>query len=482
MPPNDAIRLENFIPDTAGVRTRDGYGSHSTGVGTRVDSLMPYTGPGATVKLFAASSGGKIMDVTATSTATNTATATFSNGQFQHTMMGTPAGSYLVICNGADKPFKFDGSAWSTATITGCTAGSSTFIGIAQHQSRLWFIQKDTLDVWFLPSSSIGGAATRLSLGPYCKLGGFLQAMAVWTRDGGAGMDDQIAFITSKGEAVLYSGTDPTDSTLFAKVGTFRLPEPIGRRCVTQIGADNALVTSQGVVPFSSILPLSPGGSAKVAATEKISAAFQAAYQNGAAMFGWQSFENSRERLLVINVPTVENSITQQFVMNTLTGAWCKFTGINANCWATLGDQLFFGGVDGTVYRYAASTMDNGSLPITAYATTAFSILEVPNNKQFQMVRATINGPDGLSPGVGVHVDYDINNISVFGSSYTAGGTDWDTALWDTFDWAGGGNISRGWQTIGGIGSAVSLEMQVSTTDRVVLHSFDIMFEQGGYL
>jgi hypothetical protein len=126
--------------------------------------------------------------------------------------------------------------------------------------------------------------------------------------------------------------------------------------------------------------------------------------------------------------------------------------------------------------------MDNGSLPITAYATTAFSILEVPNNKQFQMVRATINGPDGLSPGVGVHIDYDTSNISVFGQSYTAGGTDWDTALWDTFGWAGGGNISRNWQTIGGIGSAVSLEMQVSTTDRVVLHSFDIMFEQGGYL
>src|SRR5512147_3304658 len=70
MPPTDAIRLENFIPDTQGVRTRDGYASHSTGVGTRVDSLMAYTSP-TTSTLFAASSSGKIYDVTATSTATN---------------------------------------------------------------------------------------------------------------------------------------------------------------------------------------------------------------------------------------------------------------------------------------------------------------------------------------------------------------------------------------------------------------------------
>ncbi len=481
MPPEDAIRLENAFPDFNGVRTRDGYNSHSTGVGTRVDSLMTYTGPTA-AKLFAASSGGKIMDVTATSTATNTCSTVFTNGQFQHTMMGTPAGAYLIVCNGADKPFKFDGSTWSTATITGCTAGSTSFIGVAQHQSRLWFIQKDTLDVWYLPSSSIGGAAQRLQLGPYCRLGGYLQAIATWTRDGGTGMDDQIAFITSKGEAVLYSGTDPTDSTLFAKVGTFQIPLPVGRRCVTNIGADIALVTNQGVVPFSSILPLSPGGAAKEAATQKISDAFQAAYLNGGTMFGWQTVENSREHMLIVNVPAVEHTTTYQFVMNTNTGAWCKFSGMNANCWSTLGDQLYFGGVNGTVYRYAASTMDAGSAAITAYITSAFTDLGAQNNKQFQMARATTSGPEGLVPGVGVHLDYDTSNITTASHSYTSSGTNWDEGDWDVFDWAGGTTISREWQTINGIGVAIAMETQIVTTDTVTLHAFDVMYEPGGYL
>ena len=98
MQPGDAIRLENAIPDTLGVRTRDGFDLHSVGVGTRVDSLMAYNSPTGS-KLFAASSGGKIMDVTATSTATNTCATTFSNGQFQHAMQGKEQETQIIACN-----------------------------------------------------------------------------------------------------------------------------------------------------------------------------------------------------------------------------------------------------------------------------------------------------------------------------------------------------------------------------------------------
>src|SRR5512139_358765 len=479
MEPSEAIRLENFIPDTAGVRTRNGYSSHATGVGTRVDSLMTYTSPTA-AKLFAASSTGTIYDVTAT--AAGTSSLILTNGQFSHVMMGTPAGAFLVVCNGTDKPYRYNGTAWATASITGCTAGSTTFVAVTQHQQRLFFIQKDTLDAWYLPVSSVAGAAQRIQLGPYCRLGGYLQAVASWTRDGGAGMDDQIVFLTSKGEAILYSGTDPTSTTLWAKVGTFRIPEPVGRRCVTSIGADLALITSQGVMPFSSILPLSPGGSAKVAATQNISAAFQEYYSNGSAFFGWQVIENSRERLLIINAPRTEFTTIDQLVMNTQTGAWCKFTGIPANCWATLGDKLFFGGTNGTVYRYGGSSLDAGTTPISAIATTAFQTLGSPATKQFQMARAFGVAPDGLVPGVGIHLDYATANITVINRAYQSVGTNWDSALWDSFQWAGGTVTTREWQSINGMGSAVALETQVTTSEEVRLNSIDVMFEVGGYL
>lgn len=481
MPPSDAVVLDNWIPAVTNVSTRKGYITYATGVGTRVDTLMPWSGPSSS-KLFAASSGGKIMECVSTSTATNTATATYSNGKFQQTMIGTPAGNYLFICNGADKPYTYDGTNWTTASITGCTAGSTTFVNVAIHQSRLWLAQLNTLDAWFLGVASIAGAATRLQLGPFCKRGGYLLAIASWTRDGGSGPDDILVFITSRGEAILYSGTDPTSANTFQLVGVFNTPIAIGKRCFTQVGADLALITSEGILPLSNILPLSPGGAGQVAATAKISGAYQAAYQNGSAMFGWQVIENAREQLLVVNVPTVENTTTVQFVMNTLNGSWCRFTGLPAQCWATLGDQLYFGGTDGKVYLYGASLADNGATAISSKLTTAFQNGGNAQTKQFLMARPVVVAPDGLIPGVATHIDYDTTSIVVPSESFTTSGTLWDTALWDTFSWAGGSSLTAQWQTINGVGVAAALDVQVISTEAVTVNSIDVMYEVGGNL
>jgi hypothetical protein len=88
--------------------------------------------------------------------------------------------------------------------------------------------------------------------------GGFLMAMATWTVDGGQGPDDLAAFITSKGQVILYKGTDPTNANAWAMVGVFDLPPPIGRRCFMRFGADVILITSQGALPLSQALPFDP--------------------------------------------------------------------------------------------------------------------------------------------------------------------------------------------------------------------------------
>jgi len=481
MPPTDAITLENFIPTTTTVTTRMGYSTFATGVGTRCDSLMQYSSPSAN-KLFAASSGGKIMELVSTSTATNTATDTYSNGKFQHTMIGSGAGNFLVICNGADVPHFYDGATWATASVTGCTAGSSTFVNVTTHIQRLWFTQLNTLDMWYLPVSSVQGAAARIQLAPFCRRGGYLVGVTSWTRDGGAGMDDILVALTSQGEAILWQGTDPTSNTLFQMVGVFNIPIPIGRRCFTQIGADVALITSGGVVPLSDILPLSPGGDGKVAATAKIIGAFQSAYKAGSAFFGWQAIENAREQLLVINVPQVENTTIHQFCMNTLTGAWCRFTNLNAQCWATFGDQLYFGGVDGKVYLYGTSKTDNGTA-ISAKSASAFTTGGSASIKQFLMARPVVTAPQGLIPGVGVHIDYDTSDIVVVSEPYTVTGSPWNTSPWNTSPWTTGTPVlTAQWQTINGTGVAVSLETQVTTSDTVELNSTDVMYEIGGNL
>jgi hypothetical protein len=50
---------------------------------------------------------------------------------------------------------------------------------------------------------------------------------------------------------------------------------------------------------------------------------------------------------VIVNVPTLAGQTSYQYVMNTITGAWCRFTGWNAQCWALFNDKLFFGAPGG---------------------------------------------------------------------------------------------------------------------------------------
>lgn len=82
-------------------------------------------------------------------------------------------------------------------------------------------------------------------------------AMASWTRDSGNGIEDLAAFITSRGEVHVYSGTDPASADTWQRVGTFKIPEPVGRRCLIKVGGDVGILTTQGLVLF---LAFSAGG------------------------------------------------------------------------------------------------------------------------------------------------------------------------------------------------------------------------------
>ena len=75
------------------------------------------------------------------------------------------------------------------------------------HAERLSFIEKQSLRAWYTRSDAVAGDATAFDLGPMCRLGGDLLAMASWTRDGGTGCRRRAGFLTSsRGEAIL-SGT-----------------------------------------------------------------------------------------------------------------------------------------------------------------------------------------------------------------------------------------------------------------------------------
>ena len=358
-----------------------------------------------------------------------------TNGRWQDATMVNTAGTFLILVNGADAPRTYDGTTWGTASISASGLTNTSLIGVKNHMNRLWFIEENQLHVWYGATSAIAGTLTKF-LPPFRK-GGKLMAMANWTRDGGAGPDDFAVFVSSKGECVIYAGTDPSSATTSALVGVYEIPDVIGRRCIIKAGADLGILTMQGLVPLSAILGMSEGASGRTSFTDKISGYFRRQFFTTGASFGWQPVEYPRGNLLIVNIPIAERVTQHQAVLNIHTGSWCKFTNINAGCWATRNNDIYFGGNDGKVYKWDSGTLDGTAL-ITATLQHAYGTLGSPQTKRFNQVRPLFLAPPNLRPPVTIQVDYDEAPPVITIVTAPTSGTQWDVGQWDTFQWAGG--------------------------------------------
>ncbi len=478
MKPEDAIVLDNIIPGDGAVRMRRGYSEWATGLsGTYVETLMEYSPPTGSPTLFAATPT-TIYDVTASGAAVSSVAA-MSNGRWQHVNMATTGGNFLCCVNGQNNYRTYDGSSWTDqgAALTGVT--SSTLIHITSHKSRLWFTQANTLDLWYLATQAITGAATKFPVGPLCRLGGHILTTATWTKDGGDGMDDLFVIITNNGEVIVYNGTDPSDADAWSLVGVFRVAEPIGRRCMIKVGADLGIITSRGVALLSQIIGTNRSGQGKVAVSNKISGAYQSSYAAAGTSFGWQVVEYPRENLIIVNVPIAERVTQYQYVLNVETGSWCRFRGLNAGCWSLLGDDLFFGGNDGIVYKYGPDYVDNGD-QIPWYIQSAYTTLKSPQTKRFCMARPLILGPSGYTPAVDLKTDYDTSVSSLPATVAASSGTPWGSP-WGS-PWGYASTPQGRWQAVEGWGQAASIAMSGALSQEFVYNSCDLMWEPGTFL
>lgn len=461
MPPDRAIVLDNWFPQLGYIELRRGHDPHSnTGEAMPVESLMVYNAPiGSSDKMFAAVNG-KIEDVT-TGTASESLTG-LTNDRWQHVNFATSGGNFLMMVNGADGLRRFDGSAWATSTLTGVTAAD--LIHIAAFKNRIWLVEKESLDAWFLAPDAIQGPAYRFPLGGTMKKGGFLMAIATWSLDGGDGPDDYIAFISSKGEVAVFTGTDPTNATTWQLQGVYEIGAPIGRRCFFKVGGDVAIICLDGVVPLSKAMVIERGAALTVSITANIQPLLNSDARNYRNLFGWELCSYPLGTRAILNVPQLEGETQIQYVMNTISGAWCRFTGMNANCWALFQEEVYFGGNDGIVYQADVSGSDNGE-PINADMQNAFTSGNMPNVKIFCLVRPFIITDGDVSPGIAVNVDYRNDATVDVTPSLIADVAQWDEALWDVDIWPIEENLVADWQEVGAVeGTAVSVRLAVAAS------------------
>jgi len=462
MDPKRAVILNNWVPRPGYVELRGGSIPFAVVGIEAVESLMVHRSP--SLETFFAASGDTIYKIAA-NTLSVAAVTGLGSARWQYVNF-TPNGAATVIqcVNGVDALHQYNGSAWTTPSITGLPAGitTSSFINIAIHKRRIWYVPVNSSVAIFMPTDAITGAiAGTLDLGALWSKGGYLMSIGSWTIDGGQSPQDYATFISSRGQITIYQGVDPTDATNWILVGTFDISPPIGRRCFLRVGSDIAIITQQGVLPISQALPFDPSADRSVAITARIQNAMSQAAFQAQDNFGWQLISYPNQQLAILNVPLVENSQQVQFVMNTLTGAWCQFLGWNSNCYEIFNDNLYFGDNIGEINQAYAGISDIDQ-PIVADMQCAFNWFDEPGReKRMTMIQPLLTLGGLLTPTIAVDTDFE-TSTAVAPVSFFSGGALWDVAKWDIALWPVLSTNYKSWLSVQAIGHAMAVRMRVN--------------------
>lgn len=475
MKPTDAVILENWWPMPSNVQIRKGFINWSTGYTAPVETLMKYAPPSGSYKLFAAS-GTSFFDATALGAVGAAVVTGLANAQWQYTNITTPGGTFLWCVNGVDNPQMYNGSAWSVPAVTGVTP--TNLVNLCVFGNRLFMVEKNTLKVWYLAVQSIAGAATAFDLSTIFTRGGYLVSMGAWSVDAGNGMNDLAVFVSSEGEVAIYQGVDPTTWT---KQGMYYVGRPVGRKCLIKYAGDCLLLCEDGILPLSKALQSSTIDRA-ISITDKIQDAISAQITTYGNLYGWQMTLFSDASQLWLNVPT-GNFNNFQFVQNTISGAWTTFTGMNARCWETTGQQIFFGGTN-AVYKAWTGQFDL-TAQIQADALPAYNNFKAPaQNKYFTMVNPSIQATGNPSILFGLDLDF-LNSDATGALSYipSSNGMVWGTMVWGTMVWGGSLQQISNWQTVGGVGYYGSIRLTIQANgSQVVWNSTSFVYQLGGVL
>ncbi len=469
MDPKRAPILNNWIPRPGWVELRTGFLQWISlpSMTTPVESLMVRRAEG--IEQMFAASGSSIFDVSVTGAPVSVVTG-LNSARWQYVNFTPALGTTVIqLVNGVDSLRMYKGTSWTTPTITGLPGGLTTasINNIWAQKRRLWYVMGNgsgggSTVCAFMPTDAImGAAAGSLDLGANWTKGGFLVAVSDWTVDGGNGPQDYVVFISSRGQVTIFSGTDPTSATAFSLVGTFDLAPPLGSRCATKIGSDVGLITQQGVLPLSQALPFDPSAERSVAITARIQNAMAQAAASGGDFFGWQLISFAPQQLAILNVPQVENQQQVQFVMNALTGAWCQFTGWNANCFEVFNDTLYFGGNLGDVNECFNGSDDFGK-PILGDMQCAFNYFDAPGRiKRMTMVQPFLTSGQTITPFISIDSDF-TTQVQAAPLQIVDSGALWDVAVWDTSTWFGGTVQTTNWISTAALGHALAVHLTVN--------------------
>lgn len=508
--------LTNFFPAPQGPRLRRGIRRKATlPVDGPVDSLFTYAVDGRD-RIFAAAAGG-IWDVTdaqeaysqAISPATDQIIGTdvtdqgigwysiepadnlypATAGGWVVVQFATAGGEYLIGVNGVDEAFIYDGTSFEPLSITfpaPPTSSTADFAYVWTYKTRIYFAEKNTLNVWYLPVDQIGGNVTLFPLGGIFPMGGSLLFGQAWSLSSGGdgGLSEQMAIVTTEGEVAIYQGMSPDDASDWSKVGVYQIGRPLGKRAWIRAGGDLVIATTIGFIPLS----LAIDKDKAVLGANSVSAPILETWQDMVRDRGDQNWicELFGEGAIVFVAPppaqSGENTI---LVTHAETGAWAKFSNWRPTAMETFKGRIYFGSTLGWVQEAMVGGSDEG-MPYTGSLMPLFNDLGTPTQmKTAKFVRVMRRASYNTPVQAVARFDWNRRFIAAPEAVRIPVGSEWDNGIWDesTWDTERFDFIGKEWISAGGMGGTISVAVQVTSGAQVPLDveiaRIDVTYEIG---
>lgn len=489
MSSSDALQMDNWFPQTTDVQVRRGYTNFATFTGV-CQSILVYNGSTSTAVFVAvnttndaiinATSGGAIS--TPVVGGSGPTIQAITNCRFDYVNFGTTGGQFMTVMNGTNPTLQYDGTTWTAVSLTHASlGGTDDLFTAAVYAERMWFGETNTFNVYYLPVATISGAMARLNLGSLFKLGGTLNSIITIT-DSTDTLTDYIAFVSTEGEIVAFTGTDPSSPSTWTRAAQFRVGRPVikGNRAWTKWGADALLMCADGLLPLRRAINQN-SRDPTVAVSDKIRNLLNNDVAVHGGRQGWTVALHPTGFKLIVNVPINEDVEARQYVMNVQTGAWCRFTGWNGFCFEVVRDQLYWGGNGVLAKADQVGAYSDAGNAITASAKQAFNYFGGRGrNVLVQMMRPILALDGSVNISLDIDVDYEDTEPTTY---FAAGGSTGDPwgGIWDV-TWGGALIVERNWRTVSGFGSAIAPRLKTQTDDvQLSWSASDFIYENAAF-
>lgn len=489
--------MDNWFPTASSARLRRGLARYATlPNGATVRSVFTYV-VGLQREIFAATDGG-IWRVTNIEEAfTNIFTPDYENylspdgvdeafgwasvpesenlwtaatdGDWVTLQFSTAGGTFLIGVNGTDEAFIYDGTDFTTLGVTFPSGSALTTADLSYawaYKQRVYFVAKDSLDVYYLAVDSIGGELVKLPLGGVFNRGGSILFGQTWSLSSGGdgGLSEQNTFVTTEGEVAIYQGLSPDSAADWSKVGVYRVGTPMGKKAFVRAGGDLIIATTIGFIPLSRAIQMDYAALGIAAVSAKIADAWRdAVTMRGSS--GWICEFWPEGSMILVAPPTLQNQEPVVFVTNSDTGAWTRFTAWRPTAMEAFQGALYFGSVNGAMQRAWSTGSDEGA-PYTGTMIPLFNDLGTPGQRKVaKIARAVKLSRYPVREQVTATFDFSSRVPPVPDSPFVPVGNEWGNAIWGQSVWGASAptDVTEDWRSVGGSGYAASVVLQVTS-------------------